>query len=143
MRIKRPFIHVLSLSECPVFKTVFPVCEREASEQVRVELMDFLDGVVWENFLDVLTNETSVTKNAMITTLVKRVKAGILSPESIFKDCEPLQLVTSVGDQIDSEFLRILRIAISVATKGSALALSFFESIIQIHPKEVIGQFKA
>ena len=140
MRIKRPFIHVLSLSECPVFKTVFPVCEREASEQVRVELMDFLDGVAWENFLDVLTNETSVTKNAMITTLVKRVKAGILSPESIFKDCEPLQLVTSMGDQIDSEFLRN---AVSVATKGSALALSFFESIIQIHPKEVIGQFKA
>lgn len=113
--------------------------EREASEQVRIELMDFLDGVDWENFLDTLTNETHVTKNATITTLVKRVKAGLLSPESIFKDCDPSQLVTSMGDQIDGEFLRI---AVSVATKGSALALSFLESIIQIHPKEVIEQFK-
>jgi hypothetical protein len=58
-------------------------------EDIRSELIEFLDGYDWHDFLESVENKKRVAKNALISSFMRKIEAGMTTPEIIFKTYTP------------------------------------------------------
>ena len=110
----------------------------EEADNVREELLGFLDGYDWQEFLESVSNEGGVGKGSVISNLVRKIRTGVLSSEAL-KDYDPRVLVDSMNGTLDNNFVEVL---LDFIDKGCHSVAPFFSVLAQSFPSGVIDKLK-
>ena len=108
----------------------------ESVGAVKVEVIEFLDGDEWCEFVGAVSNDSCTVTDREIRTLVKKIRDGHVSPDVALKACHQTRLMDLMGRHMDVELLTIIA---SENAKGSSIARNLLESLARRYPNEFIN----
>ena len=108
----------------------------ESADAVKLDVIEFLDGSEWCEFVEAVCNESVVALDRQVRALVKRIRGGLVSADAGLKMCDQKRVLEAMGMRMDVEMLEIV---LGENAKGSKTAACMLESLARCYPSEFVS----